>query len=88
MQNTFSRTFQLDGTVNKKFYFTPHQSGTELTYHVHINLDPELKKFRMDKRAEGWKITAQTLKLPEWLGRLESQFDVSIEETLATQKKK
>lgn len=85
MQNTFSRTFLLDGTVPKKFYFTPHTAGKELTYHVHINMDPELKKFRMDKGAEGWKITAQAVRLPEWLSRLESQFNVSIEEVLASQ---
>lgn len=87
MQNTFSRTFRLNEETNKKFYFTPDKSGKELFYHVHINNDPEMKKFKMNKVDGGWKIGAlPATKLPEWLFTLETQFDHSIEEAIAGQR--
>lgn len=86
MQNTFSRVFDLGQKVEKKFYFTPEQSGAGLYYQVHINKDPELKKFKMTRQEGAWKIEKQTVKLPEWLFTLETQFSSQIDEAIASQK--
>lgn len=87
MQNTFSRTFTLEGSEDKKFYFTPNKSDAPTDYTVHINRSMEMKRFKM-KKADGnsWKIEAQEQRLPEWLFSLESQFNTQIEESLGSRK--
>jgi hypothetical protein len=86
MQNTFSRVFSLDATTEKKFYFVPEKSANSLRYLVHTNRDVELKKFTMAATDGTWKIQPQTVRLPEWLFTLESQFDQQIKEVLELQK--
>lgn len=86
MQNTFSRSFKLDATTEKKFYFVPEKSKEVLLYNVHINNDPEAKKFVLDKSEGQWKIRTQQTKLPEWVYALQSQFHEKIEEALNDQK--
>ncbi|KAA5532187.1 hypothetical protein F0919_15410 [Taibaiella lutea] len=86
MQNTFSRSFRLDATTEKKFYFVPEQSKDALHYNVHINNDPELKKFVLTKGEGQWKIKEQQIKLPEWVYTLQPQFHEKIEESLDSRK--
>lgn len=86
MQNTFSRSLRLDATTEKKFYFVPEKSKDVLQYNVHINNDPELKKFVLNKSDGEWKISAQQIKLPEWVYALQPQFHEQIEEALNSQK--
>lgn len=86
MRNTFSRSFRLDDATEKKFYFIPVLSGAELSYKVHINRDPELKKFKVVKQEGTWKVELQSVKFPEWLFTLEPQFNISIEEAVASEK--
>lgn len=85
MQNTFSRTFQLAGAEDKKFYFKPDKSDDPATYTVHINGDIEMKKFKMKKEANSWKIEHQQ-KLPQWLYTLEAAFNTEIEQSALIRK--
>jgi hypothetical protein len=87
MQNTFSRSFKLNETTEKKFYFKPEKTAGVLHYQVHINNDLELKKFTVIQQDGAWKIKPQTIRLPEWLYTLEQQFDEKIIEAIASQKK-
>ena len=85
MQNTFSRSFNLDETTQKKFYFVPEKSNGVLKYLVHINNDVEVKKFTLEEENGAWKIKDQKVKLPEWLFKFETEFTEKIKEALATQ---
>ena len=86
MQNTFSRSFKLDGAEDKKFYFKPDKSKDPAAYTVHINGDLEMKKFKMKKEDNNWKIEQQDVKLPTWLFSLESAFNTEIEQSLGLRK--
>jgi hypothetical protein len=86
MQNTFSRSFRVDPTTEKKFYFVPEKSKDVLQYNVHINNDLELKKFVLTKDEGQWKIREQQVKLPEWVYTLQPQFHEKIEEALEGRK--
>lgn len=81
MQNTFSRSFKLEGAEDKKFYFKPDKSINPEVYTVHINGDLEMKKFKMKKEEHNWKIEQQDAKLPTWLFTLESAFNTEIEQS-------
>jgi hypothetical protein len=84
MRNTFSRTFLSENNQDKKFYFVPQKSGSVTNYNVHINRDPEVKKFKMKKdEANNWKIEAQEQKLPSWVFQLESQFSDELHQSIA-----
>jgi hypothetical protein len=86
MQNTFSRAFKLDGAEDKKFYFKPDKSNDPTAYNVHINGDVQMKKFRMKKEGDAWKIEQQDVKLPTWLFTLESAFNSEIEQSIGNRK--
>ena len=86
MQNTFSRSFKIDGAEDKKFYFKPDKAKEPTAYSVHINSDLEMKKFKMKKEDNTWKIEKTGLKLPEWLFTLESAFNSEIEQSVALRK--
>lgn len=85
MQNTFSRSFRLNATTEKKFYFVPAKSKDVLSYNVHINNDTEVKKFDMDMVDGKWGIRAQQKKLPDWVFTLLPQFNEKIQEALKDQ---
>lgn len=86
MQNTFSRSFKIDGAEDKKFYFKPDKSTDPSAYTVHINGDLEMKKFKMKKTDNAWKIEKQDMKLPTWLFSLESAFNSEIEQSMGLRK--
>ena len=86
MQNTFSRSFRLNATTEKKFYFVPVKSKDVLSYNVHINNDAEVKKFDMDMVGGKWEIRSQQKKLPDWVLELQPKFHEEILETLKGQK--
>lgn len=83
MRNTFSRTFLSENNQDKKFYFVPQKSGSVTNYNVHINRDPEVKKFKMKMENNNWKIETQEQKLPSWLFQLESQFSDELNQSIA-----
>ncbi len=83
MRNTFSRTFVSEDQQNKKFYFVPQKAGSTTNYNVHINCDLEVKKFKMKKDNNSWKIEAQEQKLPSWLFQLEAQFSEELNLSIA-----
>lgn len=85
MQNTFSRSFRLNATTEKKFYFVPVTSKDVLSYNVHINSDVEVKKFDLDMVDGKWGIRAQQKKLPEWVFELQPQFHEEIQKALQGQ---
>jgi hypothetical protein len=87
MQNTFSRSFKIDGAEDKKFYFKPDRSTDASAYTVHINGSVEMKKFKMKKEQDNtWKIEKQDQKLPDWLYTLESAFNTEIEQSISLRK--
>ncbi|GEM_PF-6648522 len=87
MQNTFSRTFETEGTEDKKFYFTPNKADNPTLYTVHINGNLDMKKCKMKKEDGGaWKIEPQQQKLPEWLFAMEASLSEQIESSVATRK--
>jgi len=81
MQNTFSRSFKVEGAEDKKFFFKPDKSNDPSAYSVHINGDLEMKRFKMKKQDDTWKIEQQDVKLPKWLFSLESAFDTEIQQS-------
>jgi hypothetical protein len=86
MYKTFSRSFKMGETEIKKFYFMPVTTGNETIYNVHINGDPEIKKFKMNKDDSGhWKIHPTDLK--SWLYTLEQPFNHEIEYAAANHQK-
>ncbi|WP_118953564.1 hypothetical protein [Taibaiella helva] len=87
MQNTFSRSFRLNATTEKKFYFVPVKSKDVLSYNVHINSDVEVKKFDLDMVDGKWGIRAQQKKLPEWVFELQPQFHEEIQKALQGQER-
>lgn len=87
MQNTFSRSFKMEGAEDKKFYFKPDKSNDPAVYSVHINGDLEMKKFKMKKEQDNaWKIDRQEAKLPEWLFTLEAAFNAEIQHAVELRK--
>jgi hypothetical protein len=87
MQNTFSRSFKIDGAEDKKFYFKPDKSTGASAYTVHINGSAEMKKFKLKKEQDNtWKIEQQDQKLPDWLYTLEPAFNTEIEQSAGSRK--